>query len=106
LWLAGGRDIAQRQHAHHALVLVDHGQPAHLLGFHVADSVVQILVAAAEQSIGPLITSRAVSVCGIVPVRKGLDGNIAVRDHADEPVVFADGNRADVLVTHHAWPVR
>src|SRR5262245_59164284 len=33
------RNIAEGEHAHHALLVVDHGQPAHLLLLHDAQGV-------------------------------------------------------------------
>ncbi|MCY1244307.1 hypothetical protein D9M72_573740 [compost metagenome] len=39
---------------------------------------------------------------GIAPIGKGTQGDVAIRDHADQAVVFADGQGPNILVPHDA----
>src|SRR6516162_3794817 len=92
-------DIAETEHADHALILVDDRQPADLELFHVLHRLGKLVVLSATMdSRGHHVTRRRACIEAVVG--QTFANDIAVGDHADKVVFLADRNRADVVFTH------
>src|SRR5215471_3436322 len=93
-------DVAQAENADHPPALVDHRQPADLEPFHVLHRLGEVVVlAAAMDALGHHVARGGATHVEAVFGQTFAD-DVAVGDHADQLVVLADRNGADVVVTH------
>ena len=95
-----GREIGQGQDPDQPLVAVDDGQAAHLQVGHVARDVVGVLVVVAELHLAAHDLAHRRQRPPVAADRA--HGDVAVGDHADQAVVVADRQRADVDLAHGA----
>ena len=93
-------DIAEAEHANHALVFVDHRQPADFQLLHVAHRLDEVFVLAATMDGGchHIARSRAAGI--ELVLRLSFADDVAVGHHADQTIVFANRNGADVVLAH------
>ena len=93
-------DIAEAEYADHALVLVDHRQPTDFQLLHVADRLGEVFVLAATMDFGchHVAGSRAAGI--ELVLRQSFAYDVAVGHHADETIVLANRDSANVVLAH------
>src|SRR5215472_8434046 len=99
-------DIAETEHADHALILVDDRQPADLELFHVLHRLGKFVVLSATMDSRSHHVTRRRAACIKFFFKQKTAYEIAVGDHADKVVFLADRNRADVVLTHQFRELR
>jgi hypothetical protein len=93
------RGIRQSDDADQALLAVHDWKPAHLVLAHAGDDVVDVLVLEAISDIlGHDVGNRRIQPFA---GGKAADHDVAVGNHADDPVVIADRHESDVACCHH-----
>src|SRR5207248_10315480 len=93
-------DVAQAEDADHAPALVDHRQSAHLKLLHVPHRLGEVVVVpAAMDARGHHVARRRAAGVKAV-LRQAFADDVAVGHHADQPVVLANRNGADVMLAH------
>src|SRR6056297_3703389 len=96
---AGAGQVGESNHPGKTLVTVQHRQAADLvLGHDLGGAFTVIVFEAVVDAFGHDLAHRAVA--GGLVVRHAAHGDVAIRDHADEAVVLADRQRADIIVAH------
>src|SRR5262249_53532113 len=99
-------DIAEAEHADHALILVDDRQRADLELFHVLHRLGKLVVLSATMDSRSHHVTRRRAACIKAVVGQAFANDIAVGDHAYKVVFLADRNRADVVLTHQFRELR
>lgn len=93
---AGG--IRERDDTAHALVVVQHDQAAHLDIAHIGENVIHLIRVAAIFDVG---AHHLTHLATPVEARgNAARDDVAVRHHADQPVVFSDREEADIFIRH------
>src|SRR5688572_14751957 len=94
------RHVAERDDPDQTLVPAHHRQPAHLVLAHVVDDVVEFLILEAVADLG----RHRLAYLGVRPpaLRHGTDGDVPVREHADQAVVLAHRQHACIELGHSA----
>jgi hypothetical protein len=91
-------EIAERDNANQPPVAADHRHSPQFEIAHVLKDIVDFLVVKAA------LYLRAHYVpdlgVGTFALRDPTDGNVAVRDHADQPVILTDGQNTGVKIGH------
>src|SRR5690348_15042485 len=93
------REIAEAEDTDHALVLVDDGKTAYFLGLHRAKRLRHIVVRAAIDDALRHDIAGAQRAAGFA-VRKPAADDVAVGYHADEAIILAHRDGADILALH------
>src|SRR5271157_1997153 len=93
------RHIAKADHSNHSLVRVDHGEPPDPLAFHDTHGLIHFfIVAAVGHALCHHVSCRELR--WILAVGDASYHNIAVGNHADEAIVFANRDGAYVELLH------
>src|SRR5438128_774868 len=94
-------DIAQRDEARHPFLPVEHRKVMHLALLHLSKRLLQGLVLETEEYTG---RHHRAACQRIEAFARGhaAAGDVAIRDHAYEPIVLADRHAADTFITHDA----
>jgi hypothetical protein len=97
-WLAIRCEIAERDYANQPPVAADHRQSPQFEIAHVLKDIVDFLVVKAASYLG----AHDVPDLGVgaFALRDPADGNVAVRDHPDQPVILTDGQNTGVKIGH------
>src|SRR5262249_8869684 len=96
----GKGDVTQREDTHQPLFAVEYGQPAKLDVGHILHDLVEVIVLEAVHYFfaHDVPDRRLRALIGA----DGADGDVAVGDHADQPVILSDRQHPGVDLSHQA----
>jgi len=93
------RNIAHAQDADHSFILINDGQSTDLFCLHDVRRLIHFVnIAAPYDALRHDVSGRQTRY--VLAVRYSSKSDIPVRNNADEPIIFANRNGANVLLQH------